>query len=123
MLSQEPKPGSEVRANTKIDLVVAEAPKAKQVAVPTVVGRSELTGEEALERAGLTPQVSSVVTGEASNVGKVLRQSPSGGTHVNKGTTVRLFVGVSGGGSTTTTTTTPTTTTPTTPSPGSAPTP
>ena len=46
------------------------------------------------------------MTGEASNVGKVLRQSPSGGTHVNKGTTVRLFVGVSGGGSTTTTTTT-----------------
>ncbi len=123
VLSQEPKPGSEVRANTKIDLVVAEAPKAKQVAVPTVVGRTELTGEEALERAGLTPQVSSVVTGEASNVGKVLRQSPSGGTHVNKGTTVRLFVGVSGGGSTTPTTTTPTTTTPTTPSPGSAPTP
>ena len=54
VLSQEPKAGSEVRSNTKIDLVVAEAPKAKKVAVPTVVGRSELSAEEALERAGLS---------------------------------------------------------------------
>jgi len=116
VLSQEPKAGSEVRANTKISLVVAEAPKAKKVGVPTVVGRTELSAEEALERAGLTPQVSSVVTGEASSVGKVLRQSPSGGTHVAKGSAVRIFVGVGGGTSTTPTTTTPTTTTPTTPS-------
>ena len=116
VLSQEPKAGSEVRSNTKINLVVAEAPKAKKVAVPTVVGRSELSAEEALERAGLSSSVSSVVTGEAADVGKVLRQSPSGGTHLPKGSTVRIFVGVSGGGSTTPTTTTPTTTTPTTPS-------
>ncbi len=116
VLSQEPKAGSEVRSNTKINLVVAEAPKAKKVAVPTVVGRSELSAEEALERVGLGSSVSSVVTGEADDVGKVLRQSPSGGTHLPKGSTVRIFVGVSGGGSTTPTTTTPTTTTPTTPS-------
>jgi len=116
VLSQEPKAGSEVRGNTKINLVVAEAPKAKKVAVPTVVGRTELAAEETLERAGLSSSVSSVVTGEAADVGKVLRQSPSGGTHLPKGSTVRIFVGVSGGGSTTPTTTTPTTTTPTTPS-------
>jgi beta-lactam-binding protein with PASTA domain len=85
--------------------------------VPTVVGRSELSAEETLERAGLGSSVSSVVTGEAADVGKVLRQSPSGGTHLPKGSTVKIFVGVSGGGSTTPTTTTPTTTTPTTPSP------
>ena len=52
-----------------------------------------------------------------ADVGKVLRQSPSGGTHLPKGSTVRIFVGVSGGGTTTPTTTTPTTTTPTTPEP------
>ncbi len=115
VLSQEPKAGSEVRSNTKINLVVAEAPKAKKVAVPTVVGRTELSAEEALERAGLSPSVSSVVTGESGDVGKVLRQSPSGGTHLPKGGTVKIFVGVSGGASTPTTTT-PTTTTPTTPS-------
>ncbi len=114
VLSQEPKAGSEVRSNTKINLVVAEAPKTKKVAVPTVVGRTELSAEEALERAGLSSSVSSVVTGEAADVGKVLRQSPSGGTHLPKGGTVKIFVGVSGGASTPTTTT-PTTTTPTTP--------
>ncbi|HTQ68546.1 MAG TPA: Stk1 family PASTA domain-containing Ser/Thr kinase [Solirubrobacteraceae bacterium] len=123
VLSQEPKAGSEVRSDAKVNLVVAEAPKAKQVGVPTVVGRTELSAEEALERAGLAPQVSSVVTGEASSVGKVLRQSPSGGTHVAKGSTVRIFVGVGGGTSTTPTTTTPTTTTPTTPGQNSPPTP
>jgi len=109
VLSQEPKAASEVRSNTKINLVVAEAPKAKKVAVPTVVGRTELAAEEALERAGLSSSVSSVVTGESADVGTVLRQSPSGGTHLPKGSSVRIFVGVSGGGSTTPTTTTPTT--------------
>ena len=122
VLSQAPKAGSEVRSNTKINLVVAEAPKAKKVAVPTVVGRSELSAEEALERAGFGSSVSSVVTGEAGDVGKVLRQSPSGGTHVPKGSTVRIFVGVSGGTSTPTTTTPPATT-PTTPSQNGTPTP
>ncbi len=122
VLSQEPKAGSEVRSNTKINLVVAEAPKAKKVAVPTVVGRSELSAEEALERAGLGSSVSSVVTGEAGDVGKVLRQSPSGGTHLPKGSTVRIFVGVSGGTSTPTTTTPPATT-PTTPGQSGTPTP
>ena len=83
--ARNPKAGSEVRADTKVALAVAEAPKAKKVPVPTVVGQSELSAEEALERAGLGSSVSSVVTGEASAVGKVLRQSPSGGTQVRQG--------------------------------------
>jgi serine/threonine-protein kinase len=120
VISQAPKAGTEVHPQSKVDLTLAEAPKAKQVAVPTTVGKSELSAEEALERAGLTPAVSSVLTGEASEVGKVLRQSPSGGTQVAKGSTVRIFVGVAGG-STTPTTTTPPTTTPTTTSPAPAP--
>ena len=111
VLSQEPTAGTQVQHGAKVDLVIAQAPKAKQVNVPTVVGRTELSAEEAIEHAGFTSQVSSTLTGEASDVGKVLRQSPSGGTKAAKGSTVRIFIGVAGGS------TTPTTTTPTTPAP------
>jgi len=120
VLSEEPKAGTQVQHGATVDLVIAQAPKAKQVSVPTVVGRTELSAEEAIEHAGLTSQVSSVLSGEASDAGKVLRQSPSGGTHAAKGSTVRIFVGVAGG-STTPTTTTPTTPAPTPPSPVPAP--
>ena len=79
VLSQEPKAGTEVHADTKVALVVAEAPKAKPVTVPTVVGRTELSAEEILERAGFAPQVSSVVTGEASDVGRCCARAPAAG--------------------------------------------
>jgi serine/threonine-protein kinase len=116
VLSQEPASGTQVQAASKVNLTVAEAPKAKQVSVPTVVGRTELAAEEAIERAGLQPVVSTLPASEASQVGKVLRQTPSGGTKSAKGSNVRIFVGLSSGGSTT-----PTTTTPTTPSSGTPP--
>jgi serine/threonine-protein kinase len=118
VLSQDPSAGTQVQAASKVNLTVAQAPKAKQVSVPTVVGRSELAAEEALERDGLQPVVSTLPAIEASQVGKVLRQSPSGGTQIAKGSNVRIFIGLSSGGSTT-----PTTTTPTTPSPTPSPTP
>ena len=112
VLSQSPTAGSQLRAGGKVSLTLAQEPKAKLVAVPTVVGDTEAAAVTALHAAGLEAQVTTVETSEAAQQGKIVRQSPTGGTHAAKGSTAMIFVGVA---PSTTTTTTPGTTTPSSP--------
>jgi eukaryotic-like serine/threonine-protein kinase len=117
VLAQSPRGGTSLPSGSKVALTVAHAPT--EVSVPSVVGQGEASASAALGAAGLTPKIASARTSEPSQVGVVLRQRPSGGSHTRKGATVTLTVGVLGPQPTTTTptTTTPTTTTPTTTSP------
>jgi serine/threonine-protein kinase len=117
VLSQSPAAGSSVRTGTKVDLVVAKA--SDEVAVPKVVGETETQASAALGGAGFTPAVITTPTTEQSQVGVVLKQSPTAGKLTRKGSTVTLTVGVLGPVTTPTTPTTPTTTTTT----GTTPTP
>jgi beta-lactam-binding protein with PASTA domain/predicted Ser/Thr protein kinase len=110
VLSQSPATGTSVKAESKVDLTVAQAPK--EVAVPNVVGQSQTLALVALGQAGFKPKTTTATTGEASQVGTVLRQSPGGGSQAPKGSVVTVTVGVAG-----------TETTPTTPSTTSTPTP
>jgi len=112
VFAQSPKAGASVRAGAKVNLTVAKAPN--EVAVPKVVGQSETQASAALGGAGLVPSVVTQTTGEQSNVGVVLKQSPAAGRQARKGSTVTLTVGVLGTETTTTTPTTPTTPTTTT---------
>jgi eukaryotic-like serine/threonine-protein kinase len=107
VLAQSPSAGSSLHAGEKVSLVVAQA--SQQAVVPTVTGKSEALAAAALGEAGLTPKAVSATTTEPAQVGLVLIQAPAAGSHVRKGATVTITVGVLG------TTTTPTTTTPTTP--------
>jgi serine/threonine-protein kinase len=111
VLSQSPATGTSVKATSKVDLVVAEAPK--EATVPNVVGESETLALVTLGQAGFKPKTSSVTTSEASQVGIVLRQTPSAGVQAPKGSVVTIAVGVLAQQ----TTTTETTTTATTPTP------
>jgi eukaryotic-like serine/threonine-protein kinase len=117
VLAQSPATGSSVRAGTKVNLTVAQAPK--EVEVPNVVGAAEAAATAALKHAGFKPKSEPHATTEQSQVGVVLEQSPVAGGHARKGTTVTIAVGVLTPATTTTTTTTtpPTTTTTTTPPP------
>jgi eukaryotic-like serine/threonine-protein kinase len=115
VVSQSPSAGSSVRTGTEVDLTVAKA--ASEVAVPKVVGQTETQAAAALGAAGFTPSVVTTPTSEESQVGVVLKQSPTAGNNARKGATVTLTVGVK---STETTPTTPTTTTTTTTSPAAA---
>ncbi|HEX4484483.1 MAG TPA: Stk1 family PASTA domain-containing Ser/Thr kinase [Solirubrobacteraceae bacterium] len=115
VISQSPSAGSSVRTGTEVDLTVAKA--ASEVAVPKVVGQTETAAAAALGAAGFTPSVVTAPTSEESQVGVVLKQSPTAGNNARKGATVTLTVGVK---STETTPTTPTTTTTTTTSPAAA---
>jgi beta-lactam-binding protein with PASTA domain/tRNA A-37 threonylcarbamoyl transferase component Bud32 len=121
VLSQSPSAGSTLHFGGKVNLVVAQAPK--EVAVPLVVGQTETQAAAALKSAGFTAKMESTPTTEATQVGVVLKQSPSAGARAPKGASVTITVGVLGPQTTPTTPTTPTapTTTPTTTTPPAAP--
>jgi eukaryotic-like serine/threonine-protein kinase len=107
VISQSPAAGASVGTGAKVDLTIAKA--SDEVAVPKVVGESETQAAAALGGAGFAPTVVTSTTTEESKVGVVLKQSPSAGHQVRKGSTVTLTVGAK---ATETTPTTPTTTTP-----------
>jgi eukaryotic-like serine/threonine-protein kinase len=115
VLSQSPATGSSVKAESKVNLTVAQAPK--EIAVPDVVGQSQTLAAVALGQAGFKPKTASAQTSEAAQVGVVLRQNPAAGSQAPKGSVVTITIGVPGPEPTPTTPTTTTTTT-TAPPPG-----
>ncbi len=108
VLSQSPQAGSSVRTGTAVNLTLAKA--SNEVAVPNVVGQSEAQAAAALGGAGFVPSVVNVTTTDPSQVGLVVKQSPTAGRRARKGSTVTLTVAVLGPQTTPTTPTTPTTT-------------
>ncbi len=116
VLSQSPAGGSSAKAKSKVNLVVAEAPK--EVAVPNVVGESQGLAKSTLEQAGFKVRTATGQTTEAGQVGNVLRQSPGPGTKITKGATVTITIAQLSPETTPTTTTTTTPATPTPPAPG-----
>jgi eukaryotic-like serine/threonine-protein kinase len=115
VLSQSPATGSSVKAESKVNLIVAQAPR--EISVPDVVGQSQTLAAVALGQAGFKPKTASAQTSEAAQVGVVLRQNPAAGSQAPKGSVVTITIGVLGPEPTPTTPTTTTTTT-TAPPPG-----
>ncbi len=103
VLTETPAAGKSVKAGSKVDLVVAEAPK--EAPVPNVVGESQAAAEKALKQAGFKVKMTTQSTTEASQVGLVLHQTPDAGTEAVKDSTVTIAVGVLSQTTTTTTTT------------------
>ena len=101
--------GSAPKGST-VDLIVSGGPA--QVNVPTVLGQSEADATNAIKARGLDVAVKpkTVPSGDSS-VGRVIDQSPAGGTPVDPGTAVTIVVGVGGASPPTTLTLSPTTTT------------
>jgi beta-lactam-binding protein with PASTA domain/predicted Ser/Thr protein kinase len=108
--SQSPGGGRSVRAGAKVNLTVAREPK--ELAVPSVVGETEVQAVSTLEKAGFVAQTVNEVTSDATKVGTVLKQSPAAAAKARRGATVTVAIGALGQQTTPTTTTTTTTTTP-----------
>ena len=70
MLSQTPTTGTSVKAESKVNLVVAQAPK--EATVPDVLGEAHVLAEQELEQAGFKPKAVQGQTSEAAEVGMVL---------------------------------------------------
>jgi eukaryotic-like serine/threonine-protein kinase len=118
VIGQDPAAGAAgVLRNDTVTLVVSNG--VGSVSVPNVVGQTEDAARSRLGAVGLDPDIVEQDTEQQSQDGRVLEQSPAGGTRAHSGDPVTLVVGhfVEPTTSTTTTSTTSTTSTTTTTGP------
>lgn len=100
-----PAAGASVAKGTIVTITVSSGPT--KVRVPYVRGLNEADARAAIEGKGLVAAESFQQVANPSQDGKVIEQTPAGGTSVDQGSTVNLVIGrlsPVGGGSTTTTT-------------------
>ena len=93
VISESPSAGVKVAKGTRVTINVSRG--TPQVSVPDVTGKSTADATNALKAAGFSVTVTEI-SGNASEAGKVIRQSPSGGSKENKGSNVTIFVGKKG---------------------------
>ncbi|MGW1373377.1 Stk1 family PASTA domain-containing Ser/Thr kinase [Streptomyces sp. NPDC002446] len=88
---QNPEPNSKKPKTTKITLFIAQAsPKTK---IPPVVGQDAAAAEKQLRDLGFDVSKTEQETPDPNQVGKVISQSPEGGTEAKNGSTVALTIG------------------------------
>ena len=92
VVAQSPGGGSSAAKGTKVLLSVSRGGNGNAV-VPNVVGQRANGATAAVRQAGLRPQVVYAIATNQGQVGRVLRQSPGGGSPVPRGSTVFLVVG------------------------------
>ncbi len=83
-----PREGAEVRSGQRVRLLVSNGPE--QVSVPDVVGLSQASAESEIQGAGLSTTVQEQESEET--VGNVISQDPSGGSELERGSTVTIVV-------------------------------
>ncbi|HEY1357236.1 MAG TPA: Stk1 family PASTA domain-containing Ser/Thr kinase [Thermoleophilaceae bacterium] len=91
VLSQDPPAGSHVAKGSRVTLTISKSkPK---VTVPDVVGLSSSDASRQLRNAKLKPTVREKKVTSQDDDGKVLTQSPGGGTDASEGDSVEIVVG------------------------------
>lgn len=89
VIAQEPEAGSKVKKGATINITVSKGEAG--VKVPDVVGKNAQEAGTILGQAGLKMSQSEEKSSSVSK-GQIIRQSPSGGTSVKKGSTVDVVV-------------------------------
>ncbi len=92
VVSQIVQPGSKVKRNTAIELIVSDGPLAGELKVPMIVGKTldeakKIIGESKLKVGKITYQTNNEVP-----AGQVVDQYPKADRSANENTTVELFV-------------------------------
>jgi beta-lactam-binding protein with PASTA domain len=90
VLAQKPDAEAKLDAGSRVELRVAKEPRPVRVALPKLMGSTAETAKERLRSLALHWSVTSIDSSRPRNT--VLVQSPSAGTRVAKGSTVRLTV-------------------------------
>ncbi|MDP9404014.1 MAG: Stk1 family PASTA domain-containing Ser/Thr kinase [Actinomycetota bacterium] len=116
VIRTDPAAGTSVDKGTLVTLVVSSGVETAQV--PNVIGKRQDEATAALQALGFTVKVENVVVVSDADDGRVLEQSPTGGTDAPKGSTVAIRVGRKIGSSSTSTPSSTTATTTST-APGS----
>ncbi len=98
VIKQTPAAGSEEKRGSVVTIYVSTG-KAK-VAVPNVVGMDESAATDALEAAGFVVQPLDTPTTDPTKIGVVISQSPAAGSLANRGSVVKIYVGITSSDST-----------------------
>ena len=104
VIGTSPAAGQSVAKGSKIQLIVSSGKD--QVSVPNLYGRTQSEAMNDLQAIGLTGTVRSVFACDPTSSGKVIAQSPSAGSKVDKGSNVDMSVCKQTFGSTSSTTST-----------------
>jgi beta-lactam-binding protein with PASTA domain/tRNA A-37 threonylcarbamoyl transferase component Bud32 len=89
----DPPAGTQLENGALVTVYVSSG--AAQVTVPDETGRKQADAKSDLEGRGFTVVVTDQLVSDPSQDGRVVDQTPSGGTKVDPGSTVTLFVGQS----------------------------
>jgi membrane peptidoglycan carboxypeptidase len=95
VIGQSPAGGARAAKGTTVTLQVSKGGGGGgqgDATVPGVVGQRQSDAAAAIRHAGLKPQVVYAIA-RGGDVGRVMQQSPGGGSHVSRGSTVILVVG------------------------------
>jgi membrane peptidoglycan carboxypeptidase len=95
VIGQSPAGGARAAKGTTVTLQVSKGGGGGgqgDATVPGVVGQRQSGAAAAVRHAGLKPQVVYAIA-RGGDVGRVMQQSPGGGSHVSRGSTVILVVG------------------------------
>jgi beta-lactam-binding protein with PASTA domain/predicted Ser/Thr protein kinase len=92
VIGQSPDSGTRVEEGSTVIIFVSKGPGT--VAVPGLIGLTREQAASELQDAGLSVGVSEVPTTDPPSDGRVIRQSPTGGTRLRRGSTVTIFLGV-----------------------------
>jgi eukaryotic-like serine/threonine-protein kinase len=90
VIGTNPAAGQSVAKGQKIQLIVSSGKD--QVSVPNLYGRTQSEAMNDLQALGLTGTVRSVFACDPTSSGKVIAQSPSAGSKVDKGSNVDMSV-------------------------------
>ncbi|MGH2951112.1 MAG: PASTA domain-containing protein, partial [Solirubrobacterales bacterium] len=91
VIAESPGPGSELLRGREVTITVSTG--AGSVIVPDVEGQSEDAATDTLRSRGLSVDVVSQETDQASEDGRVLEQAPAPGTRLRSGDVVTIVVG------------------------------
>jgi eukaryotic-like serine/threonine-protein kinase len=93
IISQDPKPGTQIEPGAKINVVVSVGPA--QITVPDVGGRALEDADAAMKAAGLAAHIVYLAQ-SGTPTGTVIAQSPPASSSLRRGDTVTLTIAVPG---------------------------
>ncbi len=101
VIRTEPAAGSDAPKGSTVRMVVSSGQE--QVRVPSVVGLTQSEATTVLQDAGFVVAVDDATVLNPTSNGRVISQTPTAGSRVARGSTVRITVGRLGSGTTSTT--------------------
>jgi eukaryotic-like serine/threonine-protein kinase len=90
IVSASPEPGSEVKADTAVDLTISTGPSTKEV--PKVVGKRLSSAKKLLEEAGFAVGGTKYGSHDDYDSGVVIAQNPAAGSQASPGVKIDLTI-------------------------------